>query len=224
MNSRIERNALLAWALVVVLLGCSSAPQSQSGDASSAGTPEQSGGKKEARNESVTIPAGTAIAVLLASGIDTGTAAEGSSFEATLAGPLMVNGTEAAAVGSTVTGTITHVVSSGRLSRPAELSLTLTSLTPKGGDKVAITTNTWSEKGESHKKRNVEMIGGGTAGGGLIGALAGGKKGAAIGALVGGGGGTAVAAGTGKKEIRLASEVKLSFTLSQAITLPIIKR
>jgi len=85
---------------------------------------------------------------------------------------------------------------------------------------VAITTDTWNEKGESHKKRNVEMIGGGTAGGGLIGALAGGKKGAGIGALVGAGGGTAVAAGTGKKEIRLASEAKLSFTLSSPVTLP----
>ena len=220
MNSKIRWSAALAWVLTVLLLGCSSAPQTQTGDASSAGTPEQPGAKMEARNESVTIPAGTALAVRLVSGIDTGTAAEGASFEATLAGPLMLTGVEAAAAGSTVTGTVTHVVSSGRLSRPAELSLTLTSLTPKGGEKVAITTNTWSEKGESHKKRNVEMIGGGAAGGTLIGALAGGKKGAGIGALIGGGGGTAVAAGTGKKEIRLASEARLNFRLSEAITLP----
>ena len=99
--------------------------------------------------------------------------------------------------------------------------MTLTSLTPKGGERVDIATNTWSEKGESHKKRDIEMIGGGTAGGAVIGALAGGKKGALIGGLVGGAGGTGVAAATGKKEIRLASESKLSFSLSQGITLPV---
>ena len=76
-------------------------------------------------------------------------------------------------------------------------------------------------KAQSHKKRDIEMMGGGAVGGALIGALAGGKKGAAIGTLVGGGGGTAVAAGTGKKEIRLQSETKLSFKLSEAITLPL---
>ena len=168
----------------------------------------------------MTVPAGTALSVRLVEGIDTGTTPEGSSFEGTLASPLAVNGRGVAAAGSTVTGKVINVVSSGRLSKPAELSLTLTSLTPSGGGRVPISTNTWNMKGESHKKRNIEMMGGGAAGGALIGALAGGKKGAAIGTLVGGGGGTALAAGTGKKEIRLPSETKLNFTLSEAITLP----
>jgi hypothetical protein len=52
----------------------------------------------------------------------------------------------------------------------------------------------------------------------VIGALTGGKKGAAIGGAVGAGGGTGVAAATGKKEIRLAPETKLTFKLASPVT------
>jgi outer membrane lipoprotein SlyB len=58
----------------------------------------------------------------------------------------------------------------------------------------------------------------------LIGALAGGKKGAAIGGAVGAGGGTGVAAATGKKEIRLAPETKLTFKLSSPVTVTVKKK
>jgi hypothetical protein len=117
-----------------------------------------------------------------------------------------------------VKGKVTHVISAGRLNRPAQLSLVLTSLTPKGGERVPISTHTWSMAGKSHKTRNIEMIGGGAGVGALIGALAGGKKGAAIGAGVGAGGGTGAAALTGKKEIVLPPETKLVFTLSSPVT------
>jgi hypothetical protein len=232
--------ASIFGALVVVLAGCQSAPQNQPAQtaqapaqpATTAGgaTPSSpaatgAGGvaatPQPALPTTITIPAGTKLSVRLINGISSGSTPEGSSFEATLASPLVVNGTEAAAVGSSVTGSVVRVVSSGRLNRPAELALTLTSLTPRGGRGVNIATSTWSMKGESHKKRDIEMIGGGAVAGTIIGALAGGKKGAGIGALIGGGGGTAVAAGTGKKEISLASETKINFTLQQSITLPI---
>jgi len=237
MNLKMKFSAFILGMMVVLLFGCQSAPQNQQ-----TGTPSTESTDQSAKNASgaqgsstdsaekpvtlaprptsVTVPAGTTLSVRLVEGIDTGSTPEGSGFEATLARPLVVNGAEVAPVGSTVTGKVIHVVSSGRLSKPAELALTLTSLTPSGGEKVRISTNTWNMKGESHKKRNIEMMGGGAVGGALIGALAGGRKGAAIGTLVGGGGGTAVAAGTGKKEIRLASETKLSFRLSESITLP----
>lgn len=222
MDSKTKLTALMLGLFVFLFAGCQSGNQTAQSDSSNAGGSKAASAKmKEARLEIVTVPAGTNLAIRLVDPIDTGKTAQGSTFEGTLAGPLAVNGVEVAAVGSTVTGQVTNVVSSGRLNRPAELSLTLTFLTPKGGEKVDIATNTWSEKGESHKKRDIEMMGGGTAGGAVIGALAGGKKGALIGGLVGGGGGTAVAAATGKKEIRLPSESKLSFKLSQDITLPV---
>jgi hypothetical protein len=66
-------------------------------------------------------------------------------------------------------------------------------------------------KGESHTKSNVTKIGGGTAMGALIGAIAGGGKGAAIGAGVGAAAGTGVAAGTGKKPAEVQSETLLAW-------------
>jgi hypothetical protein len=71
-------------------------------------------------------------------------------------------------------------------------------------------------KGESHTKSNVTKIGGGTAVGALIGAIAGGGKGAAIGAGVGAAAGTGVAAGTGKKPASVEPETVLAWVAEGA--------
>lgn len=218
------RTRICPWAVLVLLpflAACQSSTQNEpAADAGKAGA--RGGAVKSSARESrhLTIPAGTTVSVRLDQEIDTGKTEAGSSFSGTLAEPLTVEGVEVAPVGSAVAGKVTSAVSSGRLSRPAELSLVLTSLVLKGGDKVEITTHAWSEKGPSHKKGNIEKIGGGAAAGAVIGALTGGKKGAAIGAGIGAGAGTGVAAATGKKEIVLPPETKLSFRLSAAVTTP----
>jgi hypothetical protein len=201
--------------LTAFLLGCHSGSQPAQTETTSK---EAETAKEAPKEEKITVPAGTSLAIRLVDGIDTGKTVEGAAFEGTLAAPLVVQGVDLAPIGSSVAGRVTSVVSAGRLNRPAELSLVLTSLTPRGGEKFSVSTHTWSMHGKSHKKRNIEMIGGGAGAGALIGALAGGKKGAAIGAAVGAGGGTGVAAATGKQEIVLAPETKLTFRLSAPIT------
>lgn len=228
------RRVLVIGMLAAFLAGCQSSNQpDQSETAQPAAGGEAAGGKKAssgklekrasekaaAQPQTVTIPAGTTLEVRLVNALNTATAEAGGTFEGTLAAPISVNGVEVAAIGSSVTGKITDAVSSGRLSKPAALSLTLTSLTPKGGTEVAISTSTWSAAGESHKKRNAEFIGGGAAAGALIGAIAGGKKGALIGGAAGAGGGTGAAAYTGKKEISLPAETKLDFKLTDAVNI-----
>jgi hypothetical protein len=212
--------ALVICLLAAFLVACQTdTQQTETQGPEGAGTERGKGKKAEARaEEKVTVPAGTELAVRLVEGIDTGKISEGATFEGTLAAALVVGSVEVAPIGAKVEGKVTSVVSSGRLNRPAELSLVLTSLTTKDGETVEISTATWSMKGESHKKRNIEMIGGGAAAGALIGALAGGKKGAAISGAVGAGGGTGVAAATGKKEIQLAPETKLTFKLASPLT------
>jgi len=209
--------------LALAMIGCQSGTEqteSETSGAEGAATSTQASGPQTVK---VTIPAGTPLQVRLGQTIDTGTTKEGTAFEGTLAEALVVNGTTVAPVGSDVAGQVTHVVSSGRLSRPAELSLVLNSLTPTGDSEIGISTDAWSMKGESHKKRNIEMIGGGGGAGALVGALTGGKKGAAIGGAVGAGAGTGVAAATGKKEIELAPETKLTFKLSAPFTTSVRK-
>lgn len=155
------------------------------------------------------IPAGTKITIRTGSELSSGTAKAGETFEATLARDIVVRGKTVAKKGDAVKGKVTLAKSSGRLHAPGQLSLRLTSV-----NGMPVTTSAYSIKGKSHTKGNVEKIGGGTAAGALIGALAGGGKGAAIGAGAGAAAGTGVAAATGKEEAVVKAESVLSFTVT----------
>src|SRR5207244_8935569 len=96
------------------------------------------------------------------------------------------------------TCSVASVQASGHLKTPAKLWFKIDTIEVNG--KTYTVSTRWSgQTGPSHNKRNVVAIGGGTAAGAIIGALAGGGKGAAIGAAAGAGAGTAGAAMTGKR-------------------------
>jgi len=237
MRTKSKLIVLAVWTMTALLAGCQSGNQPTTEQPAEQPATKQASAKSGAvkhraaatearveRVETVTVPAGATLAVRLADTIDTARASSGEAFDGTLAEPLIARGVEIAPVGSRVTGRVINAVSSGRLNRPAELSLVLTSLAPEGGRPVEISTNAWAEKGQSHKKRDIEMIGGGAGVGALIGAIAGKGKGAAIGSAVGAGAGTAAAAATGKKEIVLAPETALTFALTAPVTLEARRR
>lgn len=162
-----------------------------------------------------TIPSGTRLTVRTGSEISSGTAQTGQTFDATLARDLVVNGRSLAKAGAPARGKVTYAKSSGRLHAPGQLTLRLTSV-EVNGKMVPVSTSGYHAKGKSHKKGNVEKIGGGTAVGALIGGLAGGGKGVAIGAAAGAGAGTGVAAATGKEEAVVPAEAALTFTTAGA--------
>jgi hypothetical protein len=162
-----------------------------------------------------TIPSGTRLTVHMGSGISSGTAQSGQTFDAALARDLVVNGKTLARAGAPARGKVTYAKSSGRLHAPGQLTLRLTSV-QINGKMVPVSTNGYHAKGKSHTKGNVEKIGGGAAAGALIGALAGGGKGALIGTAVGAGAGTGLAAATGKEEAVVPAEGALTFTTTSA--------
>ncbi len=157
------------------------------------------------------IPAGTSLQVRVSEKLSSETANVGDHFHGMLAAPVRVNGRTLFAKGSDVTGSVVNVERSGRLSSPGELQLALQTIR-SGRQSYAIAAEPFVVKGESHTRSNLTKIGGGTAAGAIIGAIAGGGKGAAIGAGVGAAAGTGVAAATGKKAAEVESEMVLAWT------------
>jgi hypothetical protein len=210
-------------ALALVLGGCSSTPPADGKNPENAANSEKEKGlfaKVFESSTPVTLPEGTAIPVTLDQNISSEDNRTGEEFEASVSEPIVVNGKTVIPKGARVWGRIVESKSSGRLKSPARLELTLTSI-EVGGTKYDVDTSDTRSVGKSHKKRNLIFIGGGTAAGAVVGAIVGGGVGAAVGAAVGAGGGTAAAAATGKMHVRLPAETRLSFPLSQPLTIQV---
>ena len=76
-----------------------------------------------------------------------------------------------------------------------------------------------NDKGFGKNKRTAEMLGGGAAIGGLLGAIFGGGRGAGIGALAGGGGGFMTQLFTRGKQVKVPAETTLHFRLEKPLVL-----
>ena len=152
-------------------------------------------------------------AVRLVDALSTERSQTGETFSATLDQPLVMNGRVVAPRGARVTGRVREAISSGRLKKPASITLRLESVQSSAG-RVPLDTQDLTIKEGSHATRNVVIIGGSAGAGAVLGGVLGGGKGAAIGAATGAGAGTLAAFLTGKKEIALPSETQLTFNLT----------
>jgi hypothetical protein len=133
--------------------------------------------------------------------------------------PIVIEGRTVAARGAAVTGRVLAAKASGRLHDPGYLRIALVSL-KVGGKPVSVATSSIFAKGGAHQNRNLAMMGGGAGTGALVGGLAGGGKGALIGTGAGAAAGTGAAYATGKKEVSLGEERRLTFRLAQAVDVP----
>jgi hypothetical protein len=160
---------------------------------------------------------GTNLTVRLVERIDSDVNQTDDPFEAILDQDLVSDGTLLARAGSAAWGRLVTVEPSGRVSGRARISLTLTGI-QVGSSVVPIDTNTLTIEADPSRKRDIGVIGGGTALGAIIGAIAGGGKGAAIGAAVGAAAGVGGVLVMGGKDVEFDPEQRFNFVAQRTTT------
>ncbi len=160
------------------------------------------------------VAAGTPISVRTLSDVNTKNVKSGNEFEATLQGPLQVDGHTLAPSGASVIGVVSNADQGGRVKGKASLTLKLARLHLANGQTVQIHTNTVTQQAKSGTKKNLMRTGVASGAGAAIGAIAGGGRGAAIGAGIGAGAGVATNMATRGPAAEIPPETVLNFQLT----------
>ena len=175
---------------------------------------------EQPREEIRTIPAGTNLQIRNNEAINSQTASSGQTYSGVVAADVLdSNGRVAIPKGSDATLVVREAVGQGKIEGRSELVLDVGSVSVAGRS-YRLETSDIVEKGREGvgaNKRTAIFAGGGSAFGGIVGALAGGGKGAAIGAISGAAAGTATQAVTRGKGVRVPSETVLSFKLEAPV-------
>ena len=146
------------------------------------------------------VPAGTALMVRLDTTLATFSNKAGDPFRGSISQPVVINGQTVIPAGATVEGRVTKVSEPRRISGKPTIGIlpeavimpngeryyldaTLTDTSIKGTD----VSSEGQFKGSAHDRHDTLEQGGGTAGGMLIGGLAGGPAGVLVGGLIGAG-------------------------------------
>ncbi len=165
------------------------------------------------------VPAGTQITIRMIDDVNSQTAQVGQTYRASVDEPVMIDGRTAIPRGADVVTKLVEFKEAGRIAGGGQLTLVLASITVNGR-RTDVTSQSVTQASESGGKDSAKVIGGTTALGAVIGAIAGGGKGAAIGAISGAGAGTAIRVMTKGTQVRVPSETRLTFTLEQALRIP----
>jgi hypothetical protein len=165
------------------------------------------------------IPAGTLVHVRLDEKVDTKRFAAGDRFTATLEFPISVNGRTVISRGAQFEGVVVVSKRSGRLKGHATLELELDSVL-LNGRRYPIQTSAYERVTGGHRQRDAIYVGSGTGFGALVGAVAGGPVAAWVGASAGAAAGATSAFVTGRKNVTLPAEARLTFSLLRGLELP----
>lgn len=207
-------------------------PRSQVESLQFGGAGTATGSKAETKSEassavlgqsrkSVTLPAGTEIAVLTNQNIDSSSASEGQTFPADVAENVTNSSGQVVIPKGSEAELVVRKVAAGGVTSNPEVALDLQSI-KVGGRRYTVNTQDVSQSAEGSlgaNKRTAEMVGGGAALGTLIGAIAGHGKGAAIGAAAGAAAGAGTQILTRGKTVKVPAESTLRFKLDQPLQL-----
>jgi len=164
-----------------------------------------------------TIPAGTTLAVRLESAVSSESSQVEDAISATLIDALLVDGIEVLPAGSVVTGAVTAVQPAGKVKDRASLALLFSAITVAGPDGRYPIAARVAAIAPSTRKKDIATVAIPAAGGAILGAVFGGKKGAAIGTAIGGGGGAAVVLSTKGHQVEWPRGTVLSPPLDHAV-------
>ncbi|HEY0459291.1 MAG TPA: hypothetical protein VGC97_09165 [Pyrinomonadaceae bacterium] len=181
-----------------------------------------------------TVSTGTSFRVRMNNNISSKTARVGETFTTTVTEPVYSNtGVVVIPTGSTVTGRVDTVIQAKKGGNPGQIGVSFTSVRLPTGKSRAIngsltdldsksakSDNESVASGDKMKNRKIIFIGGGGAGGAVLGAAIGGGKGAIIGGLLGAAGGFLGEKMTKGEEAEVRSGTEFSVYLNQAISMP----
>ena len=181
-----------------------------------------------------TVSTGTTFRVRMNNSISSKTARVGDTFTTTVTEPVYSNtGVVVIPTGSTVTGRVDSVLPAKKGGNPGQIGVRFTSVRLPTGSSRAIngsltdldsksakSDNESVASGDKMKNRKIIFIGGGGAGGAVLGAAIGGGKGALIGGLLGAAGGFLGEKFTKGEEAQVKSGTEFGIYLNQAVSLP----
>jgi hypothetical protein len=179
------------------------------------------------------VDAGTNIRARMNGTLSSKTARAGDRFKATVTEPVYsTNGVVVIPVGSTVTGRVDTVKAARKGGNPGEISVSFISVQlPNGAvraingsltdlnTKSAKSDNEGTASGDKMKNRKIIFIGGGGAGGAVLGAAIGGGKGALIGGILGAGAGLLGERLTKGEEAEVRSGTEFGVYLNQSFSM-----
>ena len=183
------------------------------------------------------VATGTIMRTRMNRSISSKTARVGDTFAVTVTEPVYsTNGVVVVPVGSTLTGRVNSVIPAANGGKPGQIDASFVRLHLPNGRSRAINgsltdlvasgvrgDNEGGVSGKTMNNRKTIFIGGGAAGGAILGAAVGGGKGALIGGLLGAGGGFLGQKYTKGKEAEVQSGTEFGVYLNQGISLPRFK-
>ena len=167
-------------------------------------------------NSGLEIPAGSQLTVRMIDSVDSESSRMGDTFRASIDEPVTINGQTIIPRGADVVARLVDDQKSGKIQGRTILKLVLTSVTVNGRP-VDISTQDVVKESSSRGARSAKVIGGTTALGAVLGGIAGGGRGAAIGAGSGAAVGTGAQVITAGQRVRIPSESRLVFILTNGI-------
>ncbi len=186
------------------------------GPVTQAAAPAQAG--DGTAQQAMSVPTGTELVVRLDDAVDSQKDKVGQTYRATLTQDVTVNGQTLIPSGANVTAKLLDDQQSGKITGQTVLTLALTQI-QVNGKTYTIDTTAVNQSSQGRGKQSAERIGGLSALGAIIGAIAGGGAGAAIGAGAGAAAGTGVQVLTKGQRVKVPAETKLVFSLQEPLQL-----